>query len=177
MAEQIIQITEGTGKKLHGFDRTIGANLVVDEVVLLGEPYLASYTVLANAISGATGAAHVLQIMAGASLKVRIRKIHVSLQAATAAGFLKIGAKRLTTAGTGGTVVVPDPVDPADAASGATAMTLPTVAGTLSGGYFWIPTFNTAAAAPQAGLEEVWTQQPNAKPITIPAGVANGLAF
>ena len=76
MAESIVQVTEGSGKKLHTFNRTIGANSVEDEVVLLGENYLASYMIVAAA-SAATANSHVLQIMAGASLKVRVRRIEV----------------------------------------------------------------------------------------------------
>jgi hypothetical protein len=65
MSESIVQVTEGTGKKLHTNQRTIGANNVEDEYVIPGEYPLATYFVQANAVSIATAAAHVIQIMAG----------------------------------------------------------------------------------------------------------------
>lgn len=178
MGEQIIQITEGAGKKLHTFDRTIGANTVNDEVVLLGEPYLASYTAVINGASGAA-AGHLFQIMAGAGNRVRIRQIRLKINAATAAGALRLGLKRLTTAGTGGGVITPNVVDPADGAATAACMTLPTATGTLAGDYFFIANLPTAAAAPQAGFEYVWPGigLPNVKPVIIAAGTSNGLAL
>jgi len=179
MAESIVQINEGSGKKLHTFQKVIGANTVEDEIVVLGEPYVASYNAAINNISGATGPAHVIQIMAGATNKLRIRHIRLKLTTATAAGMLRIGVKRLTTAGTGGGVVTPTQLDPADAAPGGTAMTLPTVLGTVAGDYFWIASFSTAVAAPQIHAEQVWppVSQPHVKPLVIAAGVANGIAL
>lgn len=177
MSESFVQVTEGTGKKLHTKQRTIGANLVEDEIVVLGEPYLPGYTVEANNISAAA-AGHIIQIMAGASLKVRIRSISIDLSAATAAGRLVLGLKRLTTAGSGGVGVTPSQLDPADAAAGATAQTLPTALGTISGGYFVMPVFQTNAANPQpSGQRFTWTRSPHQKPLIIPAGAANGLAL
>lgn len=175
MSENIIQINEGTGKKLHTFNRTIGANDVHDEVMLLGEPYLASYAVAGNPTASAGG--HALQIMAGSSLKVRIRSIRILSSAATAAGSFRLGMKRLTSAGTGGAALVPVPLDPSDSACGATVMVNPTSAGTVSGEYMWLPTIQTTAAAPQPGQEQIWYQKPNQKPLIIAAGTANGIAL
>ena len=67
MAEAFVNVTEGSGKKLHANDRSIGANTVLDEVMLLGENYLPSYLGVTSAasVSTATANSHLLQIMAG----------------------------------------------------------------------------------------------------------------
>ena len=101
MAESIVQVTEGVGKKLHTNSYTVGANTVEDEVMLVGPQPWACYNLFAENISSATAAAHVAQIMAGASLKVRIVRISVT-ETAAPAGALRIEIVRLATAGTGG---------------------------------------------------------------------------
>ena len=131
MPESVVQVTEGSGKLLHTFQRTIGANSVEDEVVLNGEQYLATYRIATAQTSVATASSHLLQIMAGATLNVYIRSIRVyQVAMATAAAITVVALFRLTTAGTGGTVMAPQPLDTTDAASGSTSMTLPTVKGT-----------------------------------------------
>jgi hypothetical protein len=183
VAESIVQINEGTGKKLHTFQKTIGANIVEDEVVVLGENYLASYTVapVAN-ISTTTVNSHLLQIMAGASLNVYVRRIEVFQSVlVTTAAYIGLAVYRLTTAGTGGTVYTPSKLDTADAASGATAMTLPTVKGT-EGVAMWVGTVDlrqTAAASTQQQqpLVVIDFDRPRSKSLKIAAGTANGIAL
>lgn len=186
MAEAFVNLTEGSGKKAHGFDRVIGANTVLDMVSLVGEQYLASYEA-ATASAGtsvATAASHVFQLMAGASLNVYIRKIWVyQLAAATAAAIDALELVRLTTAGTGGTAVTPAPRDTADAASGAAGMTLPTVKGTE--GTFvsrrtaqWTQTIATQSGGKEAALVALWDfDQLRSKALRIAAGTANGVAI
>lgn len=179
MAEGFVNVTEGSGKKLHANDRTIGANTVLDEFTLPGEYPLASYTVATDgSVAVVTAASHLLQIMAGASLNVRVRKLRVTQGSQPAAiTVMEFQVLRLTTAGTGGTAKTPRPLDTADAAAGATAMTLPTAKGT-EGSILWAqaPTLMTAAI-PGANVPLIdWLQSPNAKPILIAAGTANGIA-
>jgi hypothetical protein len=180
MAESIVQVTEGSGKKLHTFARVIGANTVEDEAVINGEQYLASYSFNAGPAI-ITLNAHCLQIMAGASLIVRIRRIEILPgTAATAALRGGWGIYRLTTAGTGGGVITPSKLDPADAASGATAMTLPTVKGT-EGVLVTVLTDNVWQTMPTSGTIGpkcvVDFDRPRSKPLIIPAGTANGIAI
>lgn len=181
MAEQIVQVTEGAGKKLHTFERTIGANAVQDEVVLHGEPYLASYVAIGGSVSVATANSHPLQLMAGSSLNVRVRRIRVwQTGLATTANIYNCELRRLTTAGTGGTVITPNPLDTGDAASGATAMTLPTVKGTegvLLGWAtsYWVQTIS--ASTPTTEPLFVWDFEfQRTKPLIIAAGTSNGIA-
>jgi hypothetical protein len=174
MAESNVQVTEGSGKKLHTDSKTVGANTVEDEYTLLGEVFLASYTVYAPAISGATAAAHCMQLMAGGTNKVRVRRITVQ-QVAAPAGANRFEIYRVTTAGTGGTAITARPYDTSDAAAGAAGMTLPTVKGTegvVLGSL--LPQVITAAGT-TAKWE--WRQHERGKPITIPAGTTNGIVL
>ena len=183
MAESIVQVTEGSGKKLHTFNRTIGANSVEDEVVIPGENYLATYVVGSSLNpSTATAASHLLQIMAGASLKVRIRRIEIWQSAVvTAAALLPILILRVTTAGTGGTAATPALLDTTDGASGATAMFLPTVKGTESTSIaaVWPYMIQTIGASmPFAGPVAVLDFDGlRGKPLVIAAGAANGIVL
>lgn len=180
MGENIVQVTEGTGKKLHTWDTTIGANLVQDEFTLPGEYPYATYFVTASA-SVATANDHLLQIMAGGTNKVRIRRIGIEQSTnATTAAPGSISILRVTTAGTGGTAVTPRPGDSSDAAAGATCMTLPTVKGTE--GVEFIRTtllWRQAVSATAAAVDDAftWYQMPNAKGLVIPAGVTNGIVI
>ena len=183
MAENFVNVTEGSGKKLHTFNKTIGANDVHDEIVLLGENYLASYTVSTPTPSStATANSHLLQVMAGASLKVRIRRIEVyQFAVATTASLMQLQLRRLTTAGTGGGALTPNPLDPSDSASGATAMALPTVKGTegvvLAEGVVYL--MQTVAASAQLSEPiQVWDfDRPRSKPLVIAAGTTNGICI
>jgi hypothetical protein len=132
-------------------------------------------------VSLATVNDHLLQIMAGSSNYVRIRRIHIEqANNATAAAFGVIEIWRLTTAGTGGTAVTPAKFDTGDAAAGATAMTLPTAKGT-EGTLLFRPVmlWRQAVSATTAQYDDVfeWTQHPGQKPIIIPAGTSNGIAI
>jgi hypothetical protein len=180
MAESIVQVTEGVGKKLHTWSRVVGANTVEDEFVVPGEYPLASYNVAPSAanIAIATNNSHIMQLMAGAALNVRIRRIRMwQSVVATTLAFYTFELLRLTTAGTGGTVLTPSKLDNGDAAAGAAGMTLPTVKGTEGAPLDTLaPTLVAAATAGQNLIWE-WTQHPGMKPIIIPAGVANGICL
>jgi hypothetical protein len=186
MAESLVQVTEGSGKKLHTFQRTIGANNVEDEVMLLGENYLASYLANFNngggPVSTATLNSHIVQIMAGASLKVRIRRIEVyQIALATTAALASFGIVRLTTAGTGGTVQAVSALDGSDAAAGATYMSLPTVKGTESNFIHFAGVYFMQTAGASAQLNQpIYVadfDRPRSKPLIIGAGTTNGIAL
>jgi len=187
MAESIVQVTEGSGKKLHTFQRTIGANSVEDEVMIVGEQYLASYICRANsAVSIASAAAnsnHILQLMAGASLNVYVRSIRVYQSAlATTATLGRFELLRLTTAGTGGGGGAVGLLDPADSAAGAVGMTLPTTngtEGTLVGAERSAILKQTVAAGDigQLIVAEWVFDTLRSKGLKIAAGTANGIVI
>lgn len=180
MAESLIALTEGSGKNLHTFQKVIGSNTVEDQVVVLGEQYLAGYTAVSGVISTATANSHLLQIMAGSSLKVRWRRLELyQTGAATTATLMQIDCLRLTTAGTGGTAITPNPADPGDAAAGAAGMTLPTVKGTEGallhrGAAYMMQTIGASAQLnePIYTIELDWLRS---KGWLIAAGTTNGI--
>lgn len=180
MPESTIGLTPGSGVKVHSWQRTIGANTVEDDFSLPGEFPYPSYTVIANNISIATANDHVLQIMAGASLNVRIRSVSIEQNAnATTAARVDFQLLRLTTAGTGGSSITPRASDPADSASGCTAMSLPTAKGTES---FVLDesilVVRQGVSTTQTNPEEtiLWTPPSGFKSHIIPAGTSNGVA-
>lgn len=177
MAEGNINFSEGSGKRIHTWDRTISSTLVQDQFMLPGEFPYASYVATANGISTATSGDDLMQVMAGSSLNVRVRRIVLRQQAAASAvASTVIQIVRLTTAGTGGTSVTPRQLDSADAASGATSMTLPSAQGT-AGNILWNRAIWLGTAAiPVVDVWE-WRHLPDSKPIIIPAGTSNGIAL
>lgn len=179
MAESTINFTEGSGKKLHTFQRTIGANNVEDQTTIQGEHYLATYSVVFDV--GGVANDHIIQIMAGGTLNVRIKSIDIEQSGnLTTASLLKFSLFRLTTAGTGGTAVTPAKYDNGDAASGATAMTLPTVKGTEGAElakFAIVARQAILATASQTDDRWHWEQKPGLKPIVIAAGTTNGICI
>lgn len=166
-------------RKFHTYQRSNGTDTVEEYVQAVAEPYLATYNVpIGSSTSLATANSHIIQIMAGASLRVGIRRItlwqYANGTAATAAWYIY----RLTTAGTGGSAITPTSFDPADAASGATAMTLPSSKGT-EGSLVMAFSVTTIATAATAGLRPVldidFSSMRN-KALWIAAGTSNGIA-
>lgn len=181
MSESTISITSGSGTLLHTATTTIGGNTVHNEFGLPGEYPYATYVAFAGNISVATANDHILQVMAGGTLNVKIRRIRVTQHAAvTTAGLGVFQIVRLTTAGTGGTSSgALGRFDTSDAASGATAMTLPSAKGTEST-ILLQDSANFRQTAPTAGGPNVvfeWIQMPNSKPIVIASGTSNGIAI
>lgn len=183
MAASNLSITQGSGTRLATNSYTEGGVTVHDEKTILGEPYLAAYTIApGGGISTATLDSHMLQIMAGASNRVRIRRIELYQQAAaTTATLMGIQIMRLTTAGTGGGSQTPNPLDPADGGAGMSAMTLPTAKGTetsvmWSGAVYMMQTI-AASAALASPLVVIDFDKLRSKPLTIAAGTSNGIAI
>lgn len=183
MAESLIALTPGSGaKNTHTFNRTINSNSVEDQVVALGDPILPTYIInTTSSISTATSAAHLLQIMAVASLNVYIRRFQMFLSGgAGSAAVPAIQLIRLTTAGSGGTVYTPAPVDTSDSASGCTAQTSPSSKGS-EGTSLWFGTVDlptTSVAGYQSTLLlDVTFPRDISKVPRIAAGTSNGVAF
>lgn len=167
-------------RKFHTNQRSNGSDTVEQYVQLTGEPYLATYTVVVHtAISAATANSHLLQIMAGSSLRVGVRRIRVTQFANGTTQKNAWYLYRLTSAGTGGTSYTPSPLDPADSASGATAMSLPSSKGT-EGALIYTESVLTHATAATVGLDPVldvdFTRDRD-KALWIAAGTSNGIAL
>jgi hypothetical protein len=153
---------------------------VEDEIVVLGPHPYATYTVIANGVSGGASNDHLLCLNAGASLKVRVHRIKIrQLSTAAAAALRQFTILRTTTAApTGGTAVTAGPFDTSDSAAGAAGRTLPTVKGTEST-ILLLAELGLAqavsATVPNALDVWEWKASAAAKPIIIPAGTTNGL--
>lgn len=177
--ESLVQVTEGVGKKLHTWQRTIGANSVEDEFVVAGLPPYPTYSAVSSG-GIASGADHIFQLMAGSSLNVYVTRIKFTQATVGTASVLQSSVLRLSTAGTGGGVVTPRPLDSGDTAAGATVMTVPTAKGT-EGVELWRPDrLNLVTAAPLSLPTRdhyLWEPMGIAKPIRIPAGTSNGICL
>ena len=180
-----IGVTPGTGAKLAtGPTYTENSNVVQDEKVLHGEPYLATYNALSSTTSGlstATVNTNLFQVMAGASLKVYLRSMRIyQLALATTATFgVAFDVVRVTSAGTGGSAITPAPLDTADAASGATAMSAVVTPGTLTTSVdsvvtYFLQVLPTAVTALPLMAQFNW-ETPRSKGLVIPAGTTNGI--
>lgn len=132
MSEAFVNVTEGAGKKLHAWDRTItGPGTVLDEFTQHGEPPYASY-VVAILTTGPAANDHLLSIQAGASLNLRLRYVRIRQAGnAAAAAAIVLELRRISTvAHATGTAITPAPLDAADAAAGFTARSIPGTKGT-----------------------------------------------
>lgn len=176
MSESKVAVTEGSGKNLRTWDRTVSAVLVQEQYVLHAEPAVATYIVSGGNISTATSASQLFAIQAGSSNHVRIHGIEVTQSAAAGSTTrARVVLYRLTTAGSGGTTMNVFRPDNGEASAGMTAQTLPSSKGTL-GTYAgaWNFTLTTAPASGYLTLNFAWDRL---KPIIIPAGTSNGLAL
>lgn len=180
MTASSLQVTPGSGLRLATNSYTEGGVTVHDEKMILGEQLLASYTYTDSA-SVATANSHLAQITGSASLRIRVRRIELwQTDLATTARLFAVRIVRLTTAGTGGTVVVPRALDPADAAFGGDGMRLPTTKGTegvtVAGGTgYLMQTAGASVTMPTPLL--VWDfDRPRTPPLIIAAGTSNGIA-
>ena len=177
MAESFVAYTPGSGGKLHSATRTIGANTVDEEIMVLGEPYLPVYTVTAPGVASTTANSHLIEVMAGSSANLRIRKIILTQFAGGAVSAMELQILRLTTAGTGGTPITPNALRGADPAAGATAMTLPSAKGT-EGVVLWQEAIWLGALATPSPTNNLrWFQDLQSQPIVIATGTSNGFAI
>ena len=177
MTASNIQITQGSGTRLATNSYSEGGQTVHDEKFIPGEYPYPTYTAMSLNVSLATADSHLLQLMAGSSLKVRVRRIHIHQRAL--GGSAVVGAfdvYRVSSAGTGGSSPgAPGSFESSDSASGATQMTLPSSKGT-EGAHLMRLTLTIIQSGTQTG-SEAWEQHPGEKPIIIPAGTSNGIVI
>ncbi len=101
---------------------------------------------------------------------------------ATTAGTSDFQLLRLTTAGTGGTALTPNPMDPAFAVAGCTGMTLPSSKGTEGvplwrGQVYFTQTHPTARDREPLVILDLDFDRLRIAPPVISAGTANGLCL
>jgi len=178
MAQSNVAVTAGSGTLLDTWTTSKGGNTVHAGRWVPGEYPDPTYALTANGVSVATVDSHIMQVMAGASNTVRIRRIWVAQStAATSVGTSGVAVLRLTTAGTGGTAVTPAQFDTSDSAAGAAGRTLPSSKGTEST-VLMHGKVGFANAQPTTTVNSwEWVQQPGTGPLVIPAGTSNGIAL
>lgn len=175
-----VQVTEGSGKHLHTWQRSVNSVNREEQYVQAGESGLPTYNAVAIAVSTATADSHLLQLMAPASAYVRIHRISIEQGGnATSATPMYVYVTRLTSAGSGGTAITPRAFDTSDTA-GAAAQALPSSKGT-EGQTVMATTLlmrqTVATSGAQMDDAWVWQQTPGKKPLIIPAGTSNGIAI
>lgn len=178
MAQSNVAVTAGSGTLLDTWTTSKGGNTVHAGRWVPGEYPDPSYALSLSNISAATASSHLMQLMAGASNTVRIRRVWVAqLTPSTADGQSSVQIIRLTTAGTGGSALTPAPFDLADSASGAAGRSLTTAKGT-EGTLIMTGNIGFRNTAPTDGDNAwSWEQHGGTGPIVIPAGTSNGIAI
>lgn len=175
MAVSSVAVTEGSGKNLHTWQRSVSSVNREEQYVQLGEPALPTFAVTPTSMSTATANSHLLQIMSGASTYTRVYRIDIfQLASAGAATNMHLQIRRLTSAGTGGVGADVYPFDSSDTAS-ATAMSLPSSKGT-EGVNLYSGVLGMAATATGARLTLDFVEM-RGKPLIIPTGATNGICI
>jgi len=182
MANSYVSFDEGTARKVRTFQRTDdAANTVEEWMYATSEPVLPAYTVTATNIAGVTADSHIMQVMAGADDRVGIRRVTIYQNAAASTTRqARLQLVRLSTAGTGGSAITPDPLDPASAASGATAATLPSSKGTETvdpGGIHSAVVQSTITDQLNSPLFDIEFGNDRERALWVAAGTSNGIAI
>lgn len=164
-------------KNYDTFQRTISSVAKEDQIVLLGEPVLATYTFAAQAVATTTSASHLAFIQGDGTNYTRIHWFEIEQQAlAGAAATAEIRVYRTTTAGTGGTTISCYPTDGSDTSPYAGgAMTLPSSKGTE--GVLLYQCRVPLVAAQPVGVPRRWQQSNYEKPWIIAPATTNGLVW
>lgn len=176
MAESTLGYTDGSGKNIHTFARSIASTTKEDQVFLLGEPILPTYTAAASSVATTTSAAHLFFIQGDGTLYTRINWFEVAQQTMGTAAVAEIRLYRTTTAGSGGGAISCYPTDGADTSPYAgTAQTLPSSKGTegVLLHQFRLP---LVASTPTLGTYR-WERQNYEKPIIIAPATTNGICW
>lgn len=107
-----VQIAEGVGKLMRVIQRSIGGSTVYLQGVFTEDSPYDTFTAISAAVVAPAANDHVFQLMAGANKDVYLHRLVAwQLAAATAAAIDQYQLLRLTTAGTGGSAITPNPLD------------------------------------------------------------------
>lgn len=180
-AESVVGVDEGTSKYFHTIATSIGGTTKEDQVVVLGEHYLPSYSMNGTAITTATSASHLFALEADGTNYLRIHRIFVaqSDDVPASASLAQLQVFRTTTASLTGTALAPKPYDGADTNPYAgRAVSLPGTKGTegnlLLQGRIYLAT-SALAAAPTSWE---WESRPlGMKPIIVGPAVTDGIVL
>lgn len=165
-------------KFLHSWQRTIAAVDREDQFILPGQNPYPTYTAIANNISVATSADHVLMIQADGTNYSRLVRAWVTPtdDIPAAASVVTLQIVRTTTAGSSGSAVTAGAFDTADTYAG-TIQTLPSSKGT-EGAVLWQRRIALASAQPVViPGAPFYEQHHQSKPIVFGAATASGIVL
>lgn len=184
MSESVVAVEvsgETYTKNLHTNQRTIGGTAKEDQVVVLGEHFLPSYSMNGTAIATTTSASHLFALEADGTNYIRVHRIYVaqSDDVPAAASLAQLQVFRTTTASLTGTALNPRPYDGADTNPyGGRAVSIPGTKATegnmLLQGRIYLAT-SAVAAAPT-----FWEWKSNGlymKPIIVGPAVTDGIVL
>lgn len=178
MTESQIALTEGSGKNLRTWQRTIGGTAREEQFFQYGEPTATTYTVIASALSVGSAGGHLLQIMGDGTNYIRIERMEFRQGGFAGADSLAlVQLKRLTTAGSGGTALNARAHDEADTDPYAgDVRSSPTTKGT-EGSTLWRSRFKLTDTIPE--YEPAVYSRPlgNVKPYIAGPGTADGFVW
>lgn len=185
MSESSVGITEGSGRRFHTWQRSIGGTAVQDAFQLPGEPPAATYTAGADTVAMDDANSHLLQLTAGVLMAttveyrfLRVRRIVVAQKGTVVSGSSSLWVVRLTRAGTGGTSVTPSPLDfSGDDLSLAECRILPSTKGTEGEIILHGKIGQVATDPSDNGNYWEWQAAPGTKGIVIPPLRHNGIAI
>ena len=177
--DSVVQIDEGSGKMLAHVQRSVASNTVYQQVSLIGEAYLPTYTATATTAMTMGANDHLFELQGATINRLYLRKIEVCQLANATAVTAAVQLMRTTTAGTGGSSYPPAATDPTSSATTATFR------GGLSAnkgtegtvlGEWTMPMFAAPGVLAKPALVLEWSD-PRGQPPTIAGGNANGLAL
>lgn len=176
MSESTVAITEGSGKYLHTWSRSIGSTTREDQATFPAEFPLSTYTAAAT-MRANTANSHLMMLQGDGTNYVRVRRITIrQANILATASTLAIQVLRTSTAGSGGTAVNGRAFDAGDTTPYAgTIQSLPTSKGT-EGDQLLFFRLGLASANPLTNSVE-WREDDKSKPIIVGNGTANGLCI
>lgn len=174
MAESELAVTPGSGLNLRTDTKTISGTTRHQQVMLLGDASVPTYTAIGISCSLASSGDHLLIVQGDGSNYTRIHRITIRGATPGTAGVADIRVLRTSTAGSGGGTVNARAFDAADTTPYAgLCMTDPTSRGTEGDQLlqFRLPTY---ASTGSSGMVE-WKAGDRSKPIIIGTSTANGI--
>jgi hypothetical protein len=175
-----VAVTEGSGKNFHTITTSIGGTAKEDQVVVIGEHYLPTYSMNGTAIATTTSASHLFALEADGTNYIRVHRIFVATSddVPASAALAQLQVFRTTTASTTGTALNPRPFNGADTNPFAgRAVSIPGAKGTegnmlLQGRVL----FGTSATALKPDTWE-WVARLDQQPIIVGPATTDGIVL
>lgn len=181
MSFSSVGVTEAASpdKRFHTWQRTISSTDVEDQYMLAGLSSFPTYTAIADDVSTATAASHLLMLQGDGTNYCYLLRAWVmpTTDVPAAATEANIQIVRTTTAGSSGSAVTAAAFDSADSAYGGTIQTLPSSKGTEDA-LLWQRRVPLSASSPSSRLATPYFDVSRlGKPIRWGPGTNLGIVF